>query len=119
MSEEALGGAFDALFAAAPDTHRVVFNAHVPPFDTGLDEAPMLDAKLTVTPAGGQVKLGPVGSTAVRAAIERYRPLAACTDTSTSLRAFDASVTPWRSIRAATTAPERSTACWSRCPRTS
>ncbi len=75
MSEADLGAHYDELFAAAPDTHRVVFNAHVPPFDTGLDEAPVLDTNLTVVQQAGQVKLGPVGSTAVRAAIERYQPL--------------------------------------------
>ena len=32
---------------------RVVFNAHVPPFDTGLDEAPVLDAQAHRDPAGG------------------------------------------------------------------
>jgi Icc-related predicted phosphoesterase len=75
MSEEQLGAKFDSLFAQVADTHRVVFNAHVPPYDSGLDEAPMLDANLTVRQQAGQVKLGPVGSTAVRAAIETYRPI--------------------------------------------
>ena len=36
----------------------------------------MLDKDLTVQQTAGQVKLGPVGSTAVRAAVERYQPLA-------------------------------------------
>jgi Icc-related predicted phosphoesterase len=35
----------------------------------------VLDASLTVQQTAGQVKLGPVGSTAVRAAIERYQPI--------------------------------------------
>jgi Icc-related predicted phosphoesterase len=76
MSEDELTGHFEQLFAQAPDEHRVVFNAHVPPYDTGLDDAPMLDANLTVTQQAGQVKLGPVGSTAVRGAIERHQPIA-------------------------------------------
>ena len=76
MSEENLTTQFEQLFAEAPDEHRVVFNAHVPPFDSGLDEAPVLDANLTVTQQAGQVKLGPVGSTAVRGAIEQHQPLA-------------------------------------------
>jgi Icc-related predicted phosphoesterase len=76
MSEDDLTSHFEELFAQAPDSRRVVFNAHVPPFDTGLDEAPVLDAGLTVTQQAGQVKLGPVGSTAVRAAIERHQPVA-------------------------------------------
>ncbi len=75
MSEDGLTSHFEEMFAQAPDEHLVVFNAHVPPFDSGLDDAPMLDKNLTVTQQAGQVKLGPVGSTAVRAAIERHQPV--------------------------------------------
>jgi Icc-related predicted phosphoesterase len=75
MPEAELGARYDELFAQVPDPHRTVFNAHVPPFDSGLDDAPMLDSELTVQQSAGQVKLGPVGSTAVRGAIERYQPL--------------------------------------------
>jgi Icc-related predicted phosphoesterase len=76
MSEEQLTAHFDEMFAEAGPDARVVFNAHVPPYGTGLDDAPMLDAELTVMQQAGQVKLGPVGSTAVRAAIERHQPVA-------------------------------------------
>lgn len=76
MSEADLAVHFDEMFAAAGDDARVVFNAHVPPYGTGIDEAPVLDSKLTVVQQAGQVKLGPVGSTAVRKAIERYQPIA-------------------------------------------
>jgi uncharacterized protein len=76
MSEDELTAHFEELFAQASDEHRVVFNSHVPPFESGLDDAPVLDANLTVTQQAGQVKLGPVGSTAVRAAIERHQPIA-------------------------------------------
>ena len=75
MSEEALTAEFDSLFAQVAHGHRVIFNAHVPPYDSGLDEAPMLDANLTVKQQAGQVKLGPVGSTAGRRAIETYQPV--------------------------------------------
>ena len=75
MSEDELQAHFDELFAQVPDPQRAVFNAHVPPFDSGLDEAPVLDGNLTVQQSAGQVKLGAVGSTAVRAAIERYQPM--------------------------------------------
>ncbi len=76
MSEDDLTAHFEELFGQASDDHRVVFNAHVPPYDTGLDEAPVLDENLTVTQQAGQVRLGPVGSTAVREAIERHQPIA-------------------------------------------
>jgi uncharacterized protein len=75
MDEQELTRHFDELFAGVDDPGRVVFNAHPPPYDSGLDEAPVLDASLTVQQSAGQVKLAPVGSTAVRAAIERYQPI--------------------------------------------
>jgi uncharacterized protein len=75
MSEDELTRQFEDMFAQAGDGHLTVFNAHVPPFESGLDEAPVLDANLTVTQQAGQVKLGAVGSTAVRAAIERHQPI--------------------------------------------
>jgi uncharacterized protein len=75
MSEHDLSAHFDQLFGGTADSDRVVFNCHVPPFESGLDEAPMLDKDLTVRQQAGQVRLGPVGSTAVREAIERYQPV--------------------------------------------
>jgi Icc-related predicted phosphoesterase len=73
--EEDLGRHLDELFAQVGDPHRAILNAHVPPYDTGLDEAPVLDESLTVQQKAGQVRLAPVGSHAVRAAIERYQPM--------------------------------------------
>ena len=75
LPEEELGARIDALFAAVPEPRRAVLNAHVPPYMSGLDEAPVLDTGLRVQTAAGQVKMGPVGSTAVREAIERHQPM--------------------------------------------
>src|ERR1700742_4871345 len=75
LSEEQLATHYDELFGAVADPARAVFNAHPPPYGTGLDDAPMLDAQFTVRQQAGQVKLGPVGSTAVRDAIERHQPI--------------------------------------------
>lgn len=56
-----------------PET--AIFNIHVPPYDSSIDVAPLLDDQLAVrTSMGAQLK-GPVGSTAVRKLIERYQPL--------------------------------------------
>jgi Icc-related predicted phosphoesterase len=55
-----------------------IFNVHVPPYDSGLDTAPKLDASFTPprpVVEGGQQVLIPVGSTAVRTAIEVTKPL--------------------------------------------
>jgi Icc-related predicted phosphoesterase len=76
LPEDELGARIDALFAQVDEPRRAVLNAHVPPFMSGLDEAPVLDAGLQVQTAAGQVKMGAVGSTAVREAIERHQPLA-------------------------------------------
>jgi Icc-related predicted phosphoesterase len=75
LPEDELGARIDALFAAVPEPRQAVLNAHVPPYMSGLDEAPVLDAGLRVQTAAGQVKMGAVGSTAVREAIERHQPM--------------------------------------------
>ena len=55
---------------------RTVFNIHVPPMGTPLDLAPRLTSDLTkVMGPGGEPEMVHVGSSAVREAIERYRPL--------------------------------------------
>jgi Icc-related predicted phosphoesterase len=55
---------------AAPE--YTIFSLHCPPYATGLDDAPELTAEMDLKDAGHSVK--PVGSTAVREAIERYQP---------------------------------------------
>lgn len=54
-----------------PET--AVFNFHVPPYNSNLDEAPELTPDLK--PKLGGRALIPVGSTAVREIIEKYQPL--------------------------------------------
>ena len=76
LPEDELAGRLDALFEQVEDPSRAILNAHVPPYGSGLDDAPVLDSGLQVQAAAGQVKMGPVGSTAVREAIERHQPLA-------------------------------------------
>jgi uncharacterized protein len=58
------------------DGRPLVFNFHCPPYGTGLDTAAKLDEELRpVLDHGNPVEI-PVGSTAVREAIERYEPVA-------------------------------------------
>jgi Icc-related predicted phosphoesterase len=54
------------------EPERTVFSLHCPPYNTGLDEAPQLTADMTLKDAGRATV--PVGSTAVRQAIERHQP---------------------------------------------
>ena len=54
-----------------------IFNLHCPPYASQLDDAPELDDNLTPVLVGGQLNIIPVGSRAVREAIEKWQPLAA------------------------------------------
>ena len=71
--EEELAQKIDAVTALVPDMERTIFNFHAPPYGTGLDEAPALDASLR--PIHGGAVMKPVGSTAVRDAILKYQPM--------------------------------------------
>ncbi len=76
LPEEELTRRIEAVAGQLKNPSTAVFNLHVPPFDTNLDVAPELDANLTpkLSLSGG-FKMIPVGSKAVRAAIEKYQPL--------------------------------------------
>jgi uncharacterized protein len=71
--EDVLAGKIDAVVASIPDMSRAVFNFHAPPYGTGLDEAPALDENMR--PIHGGAVMKPVGSTAVKAAIQKYQPI--------------------------------------------
>jgi uncharacterized protein len=75
--EEDLYARLAALAERVADPGRSVFMIHVPPHDSGLDTAPILDENLRPTVSAGDVLRGPVGSTAVRRVIEDYQPLLA------------------------------------------
>jgi Icc-related predicted phosphoesterase len=77
LTEEELERLMDGLFVGVRDPIRTVASLHVPPYASGLDVAPRLDANLRVQYSGGDVDMVPVGSTAVRAVIERHQPLLA------------------------------------------
>jgi uncharacterized protein len=73
--EEAIAQRLDDLAAGLANPAGALFNVHVPPYDSRLDTAPLLGQDLKVrTSMGGEVT-APVGSTAVRDAIERHQPL--------------------------------------------
>jgi uncharacterized protein len=71
--EEDLKQKIDAVVAQIPDMERAIFNFHAPPYGTGLDEAPALDENLR--PMHGGAVMKPVGSKAVRDAINSYQPM--------------------------------------------
>lgn len=57
------------------NTGSAIFNFHAPPFQSKLDEAPLLDEDFNPVIHGGSVVMIPVGSKAVRKMIEKYQPL--------------------------------------------
>jgi Icc-related predicted phosphoesterase len=73
--EDALEARLETLAGEVRDPRRAVFMIHVPPHDSGLDTAPILDQNLRPTISAGDVLRGPVGSHAVRRIIERFEPL--------------------------------------------
>lgn len=76
VPEAELASRLDAMLKGSPvGDGRLIFNCHCPPYDSGLDTAQLLKPDLSPVTEGGQPLVGPVGSTAVREAIERYEPI--------------------------------------------
>jgi hypothetical protein len=71
--EDQLQVRYEAMISQLKDPRNAIFNVHVPPYKSGLDEAPELDEELRPVLAGQVLK--PVGSTALRKAIEETKPL--------------------------------------------
>lgn len=72
-SEEKLQVRYDAMLARLKNPRQSVFNIHVPPYGSTLDEAPELTADMKPKDAGRS--LIPVGSHAVRKIIDKHQPL--------------------------------------------
>jgi uncharacterized protein len=63
----------DAMLASVTaEPERTIYSLHCPPYATGLDDAPQLTAEMDLKDAGRSTV--PVGSTAVRQAIEEHQP---------------------------------------------
>ena len=75
VDEEQLGGMIERMASDVKDMRTAIFNIHVPPIDTPIDKAPMVDKNLKVVVKAGQVQIGSAGSSACRAAIEKYQPM--------------------------------------------
>jgi Icc-related predicted phosphoesterase len=72
-TEEKLRERIEEMARQVPEPSRAIFNLHCPPYKSGLDEAPAIDADLKLLHGGRALR--PVGSTAVREAIEKHQPL--------------------------------------------
>ncbi len=71
--EDQLTARYEKMISQLKNPRAAIFNIHVPPYKSRLDEAPELDKDLRPVLAGNSMK--PVGSTALRAAIEKHQPL--------------------------------------------
>jgi Icc-related predicted phosphoesterase len=75
LLEQELGPRLEAMASRLADPGKSIFNFHVPPVDTHLDQAAKLDASFTPIVKGGRIQVGNVGSSSVRALIEHYQPM--------------------------------------------
>ena len=73
MDEDSLYAVLKQQTEKLKDPQNAVFNIHVPPYGSRLDDAPKLDGQLR--PVDGGQNIVPVGSTAVKKIIEQYQPL--------------------------------------------
>jgi Icc-related predicted phosphoesterase len=76
VDEEVLQQKIDKMASQIKDMKTALFNLHVPPINTVIDQAPKLDETLKPVISGGSIVMTSAGSTAVRASIEKYQPLA-------------------------------------------
>jgi len=64
-----------SLSDQAKDPRRTIFLIHCPPYDTGIDVAPMLGENLQLQASAGDLLRGPVGSTGVLEAVKTVKPV--------------------------------------------
>jgi len=73
--ETEIAARLDALMPQVDPDKPVVVVTHVPPHGSTLDVAPKLREDLSIVMEGGETVMVPVGSTAVRAFLERVQPV--------------------------------------------
>ena len=74
IPEAELAARIDEMLADVEDMASCIFNFHVPPYDSSLDVAPRLNTSVD-PPSVIPGETAPVGSKAVREAIERHQPM--------------------------------------------
>lgn len=74
-SEADLMEKLEKMASHVQNVDRSLFCLHCPPFESQIDQAPLLDKDLRPVMEAGRPKLIPVGSKSVRAIIEKYQPL--------------------------------------------
>jgi len=75
VDEEELGKKIERMASEVRNMKSAIFNIHVPPIDTLIDKAPMVDENLKVVVRANQVQIISAGSSACRKAIESHQPM--------------------------------------------
>jgi uncharacterized protein len=75
LDEDDLAALIDREAAKLADPAKAIFNLHVPPRDTPIDQAMALDKEFRPVMRGGSPVITGVGSSAVRQAVERFQPM--------------------------------------------
>jgi len=78
VSEEEMARMIEEMAIKVPDMQKAIFNFHDPPKDSTLDTCPMLDWDKDPPEQiikGGQPVMHGAGSSSVREAIEKYKPM--------------------------------------------
>lgn len=75
VSEEELAKRIEDMTCMVKDFSKCIFNLHCPPYGTNIDQAPLLDEKLQPKMGPSGMQMEPVGSKAVKDAIEKHQPL--------------------------------------------
>jgi Icc-related predicted phosphoesterase len=75
VDEDVLQKRIDAMTEKVRGMPYAIFNIHVPPIGTPIDQAPKLDMDLKPVTSGGEIVMASAGSSAVRNSIEKYQPL--------------------------------------------
>jgi Icc-related predicted phosphoesterase len=74
LEEDVLEERIEEIAAKLEPEGPAIFNLHVPPFGTGIDDAPEIRGDLSLV-GGSSAAMVPVGSHAVRRVIERHQPM--------------------------------------------
>jgi uncharacterized protein len=75
VEEDELATRLERVAGDVRDPEWSIFNFHCPPYDTQIDQGPVLGEDMRMRSTAGGVEMQPVGSTACRRVIERYQPL--------------------------------------------
>lgn len=75
VDEEVLAQKISGMADQVREMKSAIFNIHVPPIDTLIDQAPQVDRSLKIVLKAGTIQMISAGSSACRAAIKKYQPM--------------------------------------------